>query len=352
VGAWAGDDEDALNLAPAPTATARPTQVSLPTSTATATLLPSATPVVAVSVPTGKPTPSVMNSFPKLMAVDVHPNGQGIAVHLGANGPFSASWTTLSGPDRILIRLLGVGLDVHLERVKEVDLGPLKRLRIAVKSPTETWVVADVSGPPAYSVTRPALGRLDLVLKTQALAGGSPPATIAETVAPTSSPSAEPTATRTPTAIPTAESSTGKSEGSEEAGPAKVPKVDVMFFDRNVVYQGRQYDRFPCANFTYNASDRFPLKRQFDSTLVFYGGRGPFSGELRILDPHAAVFARSGAPFAFELDNALTEYSLDLPWEVEFKEKGEYTLCVLLNGKTILKRAFYVGQTTDSPPIP
>jgi hypothetical protein len=41
---------------------------------------------------------------------------------------------------------------------------------------------------------------------------------------------------------------------------------------------------------------------------------------------------------------------VEQPWDVEFKEKGSYTLCVDLNGSEILKQAFYVGQTTDTPP--
>jgi hypothetical protein len=69
---------------------------------------------------------------------------------------------------------------------------------------------------------------------------------------------------------------TGGLKPTPEAQPtprtsAEVPKVNLMLFDLNVIYQDKQYDRFPCANFIYNAGDAFPLKREFVSTLVFHG---------------------------------------------------------------------------------
>jgi hypothetical protein len=125
-----------------------------------------------------------------------------------------------------------------------------------------------------------------------------------------------------------------------------------MLFDLNVIYQDKQYDRFPCANFIYNVGDQFPLKRDFTSTLVFHHGYGAFVGNARILDPQGQMLAQTEQPFAFNLFNALAEFNVDLPWKVEFKDKGTYRFIVDLNGSDVLTQTFYVGQSTDIPPAP
>jgi len=131
---------------------------------------------------------------------------------------------------------------------------------------------------------------------------------------------------------------------------AEVPKVNLMLFDLNVVYQDKQYERFPCANFIYNAADTFPLKRDFVSTLVFHDGYGALVGNVRILDPKGQLVAQTEQPFAFNLFNRLTDFMVELPWKVEFKEKGAYTLYLALNGSDVVKQSFYVGHNTDVPP--
>jgi hypothetical protein len=62
------------------------------------------------------------------------------------------------------------------------------------------------------------------------------------------------------------------------------------------------------------------------------------------------MLAQTEQPFAFNLFNRLTDFMVELPWKVEFKDKGTYTLLVDLNGADVLKQPFYVGQTTDTPP--
>jgi hypothetical protein len=73
-------------------------------------------------------------------------------------------------------------------------------------------------------------------------------------------------------------------------------------------------------------------------------------GNARILDPEGHMLSQTETPFAFNLFNSLAEFFVELPWKVQFHEKGYYTLWVDLNGLDALKQPFYVGQTTDTPP--
>jgi len=69
-----------------------------------------------------------------------------------------------------------------------------------------------------------------------------------------------------------------------------------------------------------------------------------------VYDTQGRMLAQTETPFAFNLFNPLTEFMVELPWDVVFSEKGMYTLWVELSGSDVLKQSFYVGQTTDSPP--
>jgi len=59
-----------------------------------------------------------------------------------------------------------------------------------------------------------------------------------------------------------------------------------MLFDRNVMFQDRQYEKYPCANLLYEHGTAFPLEREFITTLVFFQGYGTFVGNIRILAPN------------------------------------------------------------------
>jgi hypothetical protein len=133
---------------------------------------------------------------------------------------------------------------------------------------------------------------------------------------------------------------------------ADLPKINLMFFDLNVLFQGRQYDRFPCANFIYDKTDNFPLKREFVTTLVFHEGYGAFVGNLRVVDPKGNVIDHTKEPVAFNLFSELFDYSVEVPWKLEFPVKGFYSLILTLNGEDVLVHRFYVGHNDDKPEKP
>jgi hypothetical protein len=284
--------------------TAAPTPVpptATPTLTATATL-----------VPTPKPKPVVHASA--LLSVDARQADDGVHILMKAAGPITGAAANLSAPERVLVKLTGATLlGSTLPKAKAVALGEAKRVRIAAKNAEELWVVVDLGARLSFRTLQPTRDSFEIVLSTGAV-------------------KAAPTPVPTPRTL------------------AEVPRINLMLFDLNVIYQDKQYDRFPCANFIYNVSDQFPLKRDFVSTLVFFHGYGAFVGNARILDPKGQMLAQTEQPFAFNLFNALTEFMVELPWKVEFKDKGTYTLMVDLNGSDVLKQPFYVGQTTDLPP--
>ena len=314
------EDDEALNLAPVKKGATKSEPTVEPTAavaTAVPTAVPTAMPTAApTAVPTLKPTPR-----PKAVALGAALNelhisqtDEGVRIVLKAAGPISAAGTNLAAPERILIKLSGATLaGSKLARETAIGHGAAKRLRLATKNATELWAVVDLDSRTAFKTSQLAKNAVEVVLLT----GGLKP---------------------TPEAQPTPRTS------------AEVPKVNLMLFDLNVIYQDKQYDRFPCANFIYNAGDAFPLKREFVSTLVFHDGYGAFVGNVRILDPKGQLVAQTEQPFAFNLFNRLTDFMVELPWKVEFKDKGIYTLYLALNGSDVVKHEFYVGHNSDVPP--
>jgi hypothetical protein len=321
-GAWsalhAEEDDETLSLSPvkkaagsvdtpaptpvpvAPTVMPTPAPTPLPTEQPT----PRPTPQ-----PTPRPTPQPKIRAAVLRSLEVKPSDEGVRVTLRASGPISGACANLSNPERVLIKVSGATLAGSVvPRRHEVNLGTVQRVRLATKSASELWAVVDLSARTAFQTRQPAPDTFEIVLVTGAAA-------------------AEPAAPR-----------------------ATLPRINLMLFDQNVVYQDKQYERFPCANFIYNESDAFPLKRQFISTLVFYHGYGAFVGNVRIMDPHNKLLAQTEQPFAFNLFNKLTDFMVELPWDVTFKEKGTYTLILALNGADVLKHSFYVGHNRDTPP--
>ncbi len=318
----ADDDDEALNLAPVKKGatksepTVAPTAAPTAAATAAATVVPTVAPTAD---PTPAPTPKPKKIAPLgavLTGVSISQTDEGVRFVFKAAGPINDAATNLAAPERVLIKLAGATLaGSKLARVMAIEHGSAKRLRLATKNASELWAVVDLDSRVAFKTSQVGKDAVELVLLT----GGLKP---------------------TPEAQPTPRTS------------AEVPKVNLMLFDLNVIYQDKQYDRFPCANFIYNAGDAFPLKREFVSTLVFYDGYGAFVGNVRILDPEGALVSQTEQPFAFNLFNRLTDYMVELPWKVEFKEKGMYTLYLALNGSDVVKHEFYVGHNSDAPPAP
>jgi hypothetical protein len=316
---FAGDDDDTLNLSPvqkgadkmAPTPVPAVAPTEAPTASAVAAPTTAPTPA-----PTAFPTPAPRPQLrvPALRSLDVVQLPEGIRLVMKAGGRINGAAANLSAPDRVLIKLVGATLaGSRVPKEKSINLGAAVRVRLATKSASELWVVVDLKDKVAFTTGQPSADTFEVTLMT----GGAKPV---------------------PTVEPTPRVS------------AEVPKVNLMLFDLNVVYQDKQYERFPCANFIYNAADTFPLKRDFVSTLVFHDGYGAFVGNVRILDPDGVLVAQTEQPFAFNLFNKLTDFMVELPWKVEFKEKGNYSLFLALNGADVLKQNFYVGHNTDSPP--
>jgi hypothetical protein len=316
----ADDDDEALNLAPVKKGATKSEPTVAPTAAATlaATLAPTIAPTAAPTPePTPKPKPKMKAPLgAALTGVSISQTDEGVRLLFKAAGPINAAATNLAAPERVLIKLSGATLaGSKLPRETAIGYGLAKRLRLATKNASELWAVVDLDARVAFKTSQVGKDAVELVLMTGALKP-------------------------TPEAQPTPRTS------------AEVPKVNLMLFDLNVIYQDKQYDRFPCANFIYNAGDAFPLKREFVSTLVFYDGYGAFVGNVRILDPKGQLVAQTEQPFAFNLFNRLTDFMVELPWKVEFKEKGIYTLFLALNGSDVVKHEFYVGHNSDAPPAP
>lgn len=302
---WAAEDDDeALNLAPVKKGA---DQVEVATPTA----VPTVAAAVPTAVPTPKPKPKPKPAVTRLLTdVNVAQTADGIKVSVQGAGAFIGSAIPLKSPDRLLIKLTGVTLGAGVPRSQEIGLGSALKVRAGQLGPGSVQVVVDLSEAVAYRIEPSESDVFAVTLMT----GG-------KTVAPP----------------PVARLN------------AEVPKVNLMLFDLNVLYQDRQFDRFPCANFIYNAGDAFPLKREFISTFVFHDGYGAFVGNVRLVDPKGGVLAQTEQPFAFNLFNKLTDFQVELPWKVEFKEKGWYTLYLALNGVDVLQHRFYVGHNTDQP---
>ena len=317
--AAAMEEDEALNLAPVKKGATKSEPTVAPTAAPAATAVPpTAVPTVAPTAaptPKPKPTPKPAPLGAVLNDVNISQTDEGVRIVFKTGGAISAAGTNLGAPERVLIKLSGATLaGSKLAREMAIGHGAAKRLRLATKNATELWAVVDLDSRVAFKTSQLAKNSVELVLLT----GGLKP---------------------TPEAQPTPKTS------------AEVPKVNLMLFDLNVIYQDKQYDRFPCANFIYNAGDAFPLKREFVSTLVFHDGYGAFVGNVRILDPKGQLVAQTEQPFAFNLFNRLTDFMVELPWKVEFKDKGIYTLFLALNGSDVVKHEFYVGHNSDTPPV-
>lgn len=307
------DEDEALSLSPVKKGAGKDQPTAVPTEVPAATAVPTALPTaVPTAVPTPKPKPAVKAAV--LNEALVSQTSEGVRIVLKASGPIGSAGTNLGAPERVLVKLSGATLaGSKLPKEKAIGLGAAKRLRFATKSPTEVWAVVDLDSKVAFKTGQLGPNAVEVVLLT----GGNKPV---------------------PTVVPTPRNA------------AEVPKINLMLFDLNVIYQDKQYDRFPCANFIYNSTDNFPLKREFVSTFVFHNGYGAFVGNVRIMDPKGELVAQTEVPFAFNLFNQLTDYMVELPWKAEFKEKGTYTLYLALNGSDVLKHPFYVGHNTDTPP--
>jgi hypothetical protein len=317
------DDDEALSLSPvkkganAEVPTAVPTAVPV-AATAVPTAVPTAAPTLAptiaptpVPTPKPKPKPKPLPQGSALTHIDVSQTDEGVRIVLSAKGKIYSAAQNLANPERLLVKVAGATLaGSSVARTTAINLGAAKQLRLATKNASEMWAVVDLNERVAFKLSQPSADSVEIILIT----GGAQPA-----------------------AAPMKSS-------------AELPKVNLMLFDQNVVYQDKQYDRFPCANFIYNEGDSFPLKRDFISTMVFHHGYGAFVGNVRILDPKGKLLAQTEQPFAFNLFNQLTDYMVELPWKVEFKEKGTYTLYLALNGSDVLKHTFYVGHNRDTPP--
>lgn len=301
----ADDDDEALSLSPVKKGAEL--EVPTPVPAAQPTAAPTAAPTAR---PTPRPAPKPRSQTPPLSGLTVSQVDEGVRILLSARGRLYSAAQNLANPERVLIKIVGATLaGSNLARSTEINLGAAKRLRLATKNAGEMWAVVDLSERVAFKLTQPDANSVEIILITGGRAPDLPLKTSAEQ-----------------------------------------PRVNLMLFDQNVVYQDRQYERFPCANFIYNESDAFPLKREFVSTLVFHHGYGAFVGNLRILDPQGRLLAQTEQPFAFNLFNRLTDFMVEVPWKVEFKEKGVYTLYLALNGADVMKHTFYVGHNKDTPP--
>lgn len=312
LGLRAADDDEALSLSPVKKGLSADVPTAVPSPVPAMTAQPTAMPTAAPTpVPTPKPKPKPQPQAAALVSVDITQTDEGVRILLGARGHIYAAAQNLANPERVLVKLAGATLaGSTVPRNSSVNLGAVKQLRLATKNATEMWAVVDLSERVAFKLSQPNSNSVEIILIT----GGKDPA---------------------PVQLKTS---------------AELPKVNLMLFDQNVVYQDKQYDRFPCANFIYNEGDSFPLKREFLSTMVFHHGYGAFVGNVRILDPKGKLLAQTEQPFAFNLFNQLTDFMVELPWKVEFKEKGTYTLFLALNGADVLKHTFYVGHNRDTPP--
>jgi hypothetical protein len=304
------DDDEPINLSPVKSGSLKP-EDEKPTEIPTA--VPAATAVVVVATPTAVPTPRPKpKPVKKLTRVDglsFSQDDNGVHVVVQASGPLRHSVSRLKNPDRLLVSFPNATLPAR-QLSKEIGQGAAAKARLAQHPGDAVWLVLDLLEPVEYTASQNSAG---FKISLQTGVADSAPAS--------------------PRRI------------------ADLPKINLMFFDLNVLYQGKQYDRFPCANFIYDKSDSFPLKREFISTLVFHDGYGAFVGNLRVVDPKGKVIDHTKEPVAFNLFSELFDYSVELPWKLEFPAKGFYSLVLTLNGEDVLVHRFYVGHNDDKPNV-
>jgi hypothetical protein len=313
----ASDDDEPINLSPVkkgetkpeeskPAPTSAPTTAPSPVATQAPTQAPTLAPTPS---PRPTPRPKPIRKLIHIEGLDFEQDDQGLHLNVAAGSMLKGRISALKNPDRILVSFAGAALPGR-KMAREIGVGAVAKARLAQHPGDEVWMVVDLLEPVAYRSMAAKKG-FSLLLETGA-----------------------------------------KTEAPVSAAPhhtADLPKVDMMFFDVNVLFQGKQYDRFPCANFIYDKTDNFPLKRDFITTLVFHDGYGAFVGNLRIVDPKGNVIDHTKEPVAFNLFSELFDYSAEVPWKVEFPVKGFYTLILTLNGEDVLEHSFYVGHNDDKP---
>jgi hypothetical protein len=307
----AAADDDLLFLEPAggkPTPKAEASPSSIPTENPE----PTATPGQAA-----KARKAVVQAASRLDSVHYSRLPDAVKVWVQGRGKLSASVRVLHAPERLWLRFPKARLAAPAK--VEIGAGPVRRVRLSQKA-AETQMVLDLDRPLRYSLLKTGPGVFGLRLETGPLG---------EEVQ--ESP---------------AQGSGRPPQGSQGAVP---PKVDMMLFDRNVMYQGKQYEAYPCANLVYDRADAFPLEREFQTSFVFYGGYGAFVCNLRLVDPSGSKVDETREPFAFNLYNRLADSHVDYTWKVRFHEKGTYKVVVTLNGEDVYSRSFYVGHSGDKP---
>ena len=306
--AAAADDDEPINLSPVKTGSQKPENI-VPTAAPTAAPTVAATAVVVVATPTAVPAkPKPLKKIVRIEDLVFSQDENGVKLSVVAASPLRGKVSTLKNPDRILVSFANASLPGR-KLAKSIGLGSAVGARLAQHPQDEVWLVVDLDGPVGHEVKAGGNG-FHLMLQT----GG-------QAAAPQAS----------------------------NRRVADLPKIDLMFFDLNVLFQGKQYDRFPCANFIYDKTDSFPLKREFVTTLVFHDGYGAFVGNLRIVDPKGVVIDHTKEPVAFNLFSELFDYSVEVPWKIEFPVKGFYSLVLTLNGEDVLVHRFYVGHNDDKP---
>lgn len=237
----------------------------------------------------------------------VQANGEGQQVSFKADAAVKPLASALHKPERVLVNIKGATLKgSKLPKQQSFSEGLVRKIRFSQKDPKTAQAVLELSQAAPHALTLTGEGTFSVLLGVTSLA---------------------------------------------QAGPqAKAPLVNLMLFDLDVNYQGKHYERYPCANLIYTASDAFPLERSFSTVMVFHHGFGAFTGSAKVLDPSGQVLAQSTEPISFKLHNSLADAMVELPWKVQFKDKGLHKLTLELNGTEVLYHEFYVGHNTDTLP--
>jgi hypothetical protein len=324
-----------------------PSSKPTPKAAATVKIQPtSVTKPTAVAEPTAQPAKMKASKAdkagPTISSVRAKWMPGGVKISVLANRALKVKAGMLHKPERLWLRFPGA--KIIGPKVLQVKSGSVTRLRMAQKQ-NEAWIVADLSKASSYEVL--VSGAQTYVVEVKGGASSPAKAVRKPKVEPTPTPEElqdEETAAAETTAEVTPEVSRAAGRGK-----ATLPKVDMMLFDRHVLFQGKQYDSFPCANLIYDKSDAFPLEREFQTTFVFYGGYGSFVCNLRLMDPAGNVLDQTKEPFAFNLFNRLTDTHIDHSWRVKFTDKGYYKILMTLNGEDVFSRQFYVGHSDDKP---
>jgi hypothetical protein len=299
-------DDEPIDLAPVERGGQRPSEaLGVKEVIAQPTPVPTVVKVIQV-VPTPTARPAVR--LVTITDLDISQEDGKIKIRVKANGTLRATVSELKNPERILLRFPNAHLPGRT-KTKDVGQGNVVRARMAQHASNEVWLVVDLLDTVSYQAVPQLTNAYGLDIQ-----------------------------------VPVAPAS------AQAPGMATSPKINVMFFDLNVMFQGKQYEKFPCANFIYDQGDKFPLEREFLTTFVFYEGYGAFVGNVRILDPDNKVIDNTVEPFAFNLFNRLTDYHAERLWRVTFVKKGYHTLILSLNGQDVLKHYFYVGHNDDRPP--